>query len=176
METVQSRDRPPRRSSLSLSLFFSATPRGQRATNCSFSRIQRAPGGSKASVVVFHSGKCPPHATSIYSTPPLAFSGWKLLWIFVSFFSSSSSSSSSSSFFGRRRGKEGSERSLEIRRLRQRGEQRGERRSSRRKRVIMLMNADLITFLRELQSISSGYLSRGAIDKEFCQLGNESSS
>ena len=27
-----------------------------------------------ASAVVFHSGKCPPRATSIYSTPPLAFS------------------------------------------------------------------------------------------------------
>lgn len=32
--------------------------------------------------VVFHSGRRPPHATSIYSTPPLAFSVRKLLWIF----------------------------------------------------------------------------------------------
>lgn len=154
-----SKPRPPSSSTLSLSA------RGQRATNCSFSRIQRAPGGSKAKrVVVFHSGKCPPHATSIYSTPPLAFSGWKLLWIFFSSLFFSSSSSSSSSFF------EGSERSL-ARASKFEGCAKGVSKAAPypRKRVIMLMNADRAW---SLSRESRKYLVRSSLERLITNFGN----
>lgn len=92
--------------------------------------------------MVFHSGKCPPHATSIYSTPPLAFSAWKLLRIFLARGSKAVCVSNS----------------IENRPRMAKGEQNPRYRY--RKRVIMLMNSAHAWLLPRERKISYSAISR----------------
>lgn len=123
--SAQSRRRPLYNSS--------AHPRRACGRNLADSQI-RWPGGRRNHAsVVFHSGRRPPHATSIYSTPPLAFSARKLLWI---------SGSERRDERNARRGP--GRKTREEKKKRRRLGRRGRARARVRNRVIMLMKRRIL--------------------------------